>query len=75
MQALQERAVLPVTFGALDGEATWQTEADGPELGPHRLAAPYTWSARNRADWKPPVGRVSNSGQIRGRSDRTALAQ
>src|SRR3954453_1134652 len=41
MQALQERAVLPVTFGALDGEATWQTEADGPELGPHRLAAPY----------------------------------
>jgi hypothetical protein len=41
MQALQERAVLPVTFGALDGKATWQTEADGPELGPHRLASLY----------------------------------
>jgi hypothetical protein len=41
MQALRERAVLPVTFGALDGEATWQTEANGLELGPHRLAAPY----------------------------------
>ena len=51
-QALQERAVLPVTFGALDGEATWREssglerggregEDDGPELGPHRLAAPY----------------------------------
>jgi hypothetical protein len=35
----------------------------------------YTWSARNRADWKPPVGRVSSAGQIRGRADRTALAQ
>jgi superfamily II DNA or RNA helicase len=41
MQALQERAVLPVTFGALDGEAKWQAEEDGPEVGPHRLAAPY----------------------------------
>ena len=41
MQALQERAVLPVTFGALDGEATWQTEPDGPALGPHRLASAY----------------------------------
>ncbi|MBV8912297.1 MAG: DEAD/DEAH box helicase family protein, partial [Acetobacteraceae bacterium] len=41
MQALQERAVLPVTFGALDGEASWQSGEDGPELGPHRLAGPY----------------------------------
>ena len=39
-QALQERAVLPVTFGALDGEATWRAE-EGVEVGPHRLAAPY----------------------------------
>ena len=39
-QALQEHAVLPVTFGALDGEATWRAE-EGPEVGPHRLAAPY----------------------------------
>ena len=39
-QALQERAVLPVTFGALDGEARWRAE-EGVEVGPHRLAAPY----------------------------------
>ena len=39
-QALQERAVLPVTFGALDGEASWRAE-EGVEVGPHRLAAPY----------------------------------
>lgn len=39
-QALQERAVLPVTFGALDGEARWRAE-EGVELGPHRLASPY----------------------------------
>jgi superfamily II DNA or RNA helicase len=39
-QALQERAVLPVTFGALDGEATWRAE-EGVEIGPHRLAAAY----------------------------------
>lgn len=38
-QALRERAVLPVTFGALDGEAKWEDE--GVEVGPHRLAAPY----------------------------------
>src|SRR4051794_5524959 len=38
-QALRERAVLPVTFGALDGEARWEDE--GVEVGPHRLAAPY----------------------------------
>jgi superfamily II DNA or RNA helicase len=38
-QALRERAVLPVTFGALDGEARWRDE--GVEVGPHRLAAPY----------------------------------
>ena len=39
-QALQERAVLPVTFGAFDGEARWRAE-EGVEVGPHRLAAPY----------------------------------
>ena len=39
-QALQERAVLPVTFGALDGQATWRAE-EGVEVGPHRLAAAY----------------------------------
>ena len=39
-RALQERAVLPVTFGALDGEATWRAE-EGVDVGPHRLAAPY----------------------------------
>jgi hypothetical protein len=39
-QALRDRAVLPVTFGAMDGEARWSVR--GPEervtLGPHRLA-------------------------------------
>ena len=39
-QALAERAVLSVTFGALDGEASWRDET-GLELGPHRLAALY----------------------------------
>ncbi len=39
-QALAERAVLPVTFGALDGEASWRDET-GLELGPHQLAALY----------------------------------
>ena len=32
--------MLPVTFGALDGEARWRAE-EGVEVGPHRLAAPY----------------------------------
>ena len=32
--------MLPVTFGAPDGEATWR-EDEGVEVGPHRLAAPY----------------------------------
>lgn len=43
-QALRERAVLPVTFGALDGEARWKDTRwgdEGVEVGPHRLAAPY----------------------------------
>ena len=35
-QALAERAVLPVMFGALDGEASWLDEARAP-AGPHRL--------------------------------------
>ena len=39
-QALRERAVLPVTFGALDGEARWRAE-EGMEVGPHPLHAPY----------------------------------
>ena len=41
-RALAERAVLPVSFGALDGEASWlgpEPEGGGerPHLGPHRL--------------------------------------
>lgn len=42
-RALQERAVLPVTFGALDGEARWRDTRghEAIEVGPHRLAAPY----------------------------------
>ena len=42
-QALAERAVLPVVFGALDGEASWlDHDAKGPDgaptqVGPHRL--------------------------------------
>lgn len=39
-QALAERAVLPVTFGALDGQSTWREE-NGLEVGPHRLAGRY----------------------------------
>jgi hypothetical protein len=39
-QALAERAVLPVLFGAVDGEASWLDEARVP-VGPHRLAAPW----------------------------------
>ena len=44
-RALAERAVLPVSFGALDGEAAWlgpEPEEGGerPRLGPHRLRAP-----------------------------------
>lgn len=35
-QALADRAVLPVMFGALDGEASWLDEA-GVHAGPHRL--------------------------------------
>ncbi len=48
-QALAERAVLPVTFGALDGEARWlepmQAGPDGTrtraEAGPHRLSGSH----------------------------------
>ena len=39
-QALAERAVLPVTFGALDGEASWRDQARA-EAGPHRLGASH----------------------------------
>ncbi|WP_412759997.1 DEAD/DEAH box helicase [Methylobacterium guangdongense] len=42
-QALAERAVLPVTFGAIDGEASWleggRIAGDSPRVGPHRLGA------------------------------------
>ncbi|MFE1600007.1 DEAD/DEAH box helicase [Methylobacterium sp. ID0610] len=42
-QALAERAVLPVNFGALDGEASWleggRTEGEA-RVGPHRLSGP-----------------------------------
>lgn len=47
-EALPERAVLPVTFGALDGEVSWRDETK-TELGPHRLARSHpdeiTWPA------------------------------
>ncbi|MCB4825471.1 DEAD/DEAH box helicase [Roseicella aerolata] len=43
-RALSERAVLPVSFGALDGEASWlgpeAETGERPRLGPHRLRAP-----------------------------------
>ncbi len=39
-QALAERAVLPVTFGALDGEAIWRDE-EKREVGPHHLACSH----------------------------------
>ena len=39
-QALADKAVLPVTFGAIDGEASWRDE-EGMEVGPHRLAGGY----------------------------------
>jgi hypothetical protein len=42
-RALSERAVLPVSFGALDGEASWLgpegETGERPHLGPHRLRA------------------------------------
>ncbi len=44
-QALSERAVLPVRFGVLDGEASWLVEPDPDrtraQLGPHRLGAAF----------------------------------
>ena len=44
-QALAEKAVLPVTFGALDGEASWLEPADAtgarPQVGPHRLSGSH----------------------------------
>ena len=44
-QALRDKAVLPVTFGALDGEASWSVRAESAAegrlaLGPHRLSGP-----------------------------------
>ncbi len=47
-QAVADRAVLPVTFGALDGEATWAEPLAGGAgedarvtVGPHRLSGPH----------------------------------
>src|SRR5919199_263537 len=44
-QAVAERAVLPVTFGALDGEASWlqggRAATEPVRLGPHRLGGSY----------------------------------
>ncbi len=47
-QAVADRAVLPVTFGALDGEATWAEplaggagEGERVTVGPHRLSGPH----------------------------------
>ena len=43
-QALAERAVLPVVFGALDGEASWlEPGVDGVRnaVGPHRLSGRF----------------------------------
>jgi superfamily II DNA or RNA helicase len=44
-QAVAERAVLPVTFGALDGEASWlqggRMAMEETRLGPHRLSGSY----------------------------------
>src|ERR687886_31392 len=44
-QAVAERAVLPVTFGALDGEASWlqggRMATEPVRLGPHRLGGAY----------------------------------
>lgn len=52
-RALAERAVLPVAFGALDGEARWlgPEGEDGrrPALGPHRLRAPAPQEATRPA--------------------------
>jgi superfamily II DNA or RNA helicase len=36
-QALAEKSVLPVIFGALDGEASWRDET-GNAMGPHRIS-------------------------------------
>jgi superfamily II DNA or RNA helicase len=44
-QAVADRAVLPVTFGALDGEATWaeagSEDDERTTVGPHRLSGSY----------------------------------
>ena len=47
-QAVADGAVLPVTFGALDGEATWAEplaggagEEERVTVGPHRLSGPH----------------------------------
>ena len=47
-EALAERAVLPVMFGALDGEASWLDEERTP-VGPHRLQSPWPTEATRPA--------------------------
>ena len=39
-EALAEKAVLPITFGALDGEAEW-LDAEKNPIGPHRLSGDF----------------------------------
>ncbi len=44
-QAVADCAVLPITFGALDGDATWaeagRDEDERVTVGPHRLSGPH----------------------------------
>ena len=52
-RALVERAILPVSFGSLDGEATWlgsEPEGGGErrQLGPYRRQAPHHRSPPGR---------------------------
>ena len=42
-EALAEKAVLPITFGALDGEAEWLDAEQNP-VGPHRLSGDFETS-------------------------------
>ena len=52
-QALAEKAVLPVDFGALDGEAEWLDE-ERRRLGPHRI------SGQPRGRPRRPVHRAAH---------------
>ena len=67
-QALAEKAVLPVDFGALDGEAEWLDE-ERRRLGPHRIsgspevakAALFT-ALRTGVLWSPSYFAASTGG-------------